>query len=293
MNTFQIDCFIQVAETLNFARAAERLNVTQPAVTHQIRSLEEELGVKLFRRTTRIVELTQEGILFLEDARNIAAISLRAKKRFENPESKEIQPFSIGCHSYTHLFLLSDVLRQMALETPTLHPRLRVVTFPHLYRLLEEEEVDAIVGFQESNTNKIPGTYREFIKSPIVCVCPKNHPLAAYTQLALSDLRKTPLILSVPGMAPSPVFQLQGRCMEGRPFSDFHFAESPESATVLVKAGLGISLLPDLLLPTDPHLARVPLKEEFSISFGVYYKSLQGRPLLKSFLAAMKNVLQE
>lgn len=181
----------------------------------------------------------------------------------------------------------------MALETPTLHPRLRVVTFPHLYRLLEEEEVDAIVGFQESNTNKIPGTYREFIKSPIVCVCPKNHPLAAYTQLALSDLRKTPLILSVPGMAPSPVFQLQGRCMEGRPFSDFHFAESPESATVLVKAGLGISLLPDLLLPTDPHLARVPLKEEFSISFGVYYKSLQGRPLLKSFLAAMKNVLQE
>ncbi len=293
MNTFQIDCFIQVAETLNFARAAERLNVTQPAVTHQIRSLEEELGVKLFRRTTRIVELTQEGILFLEDARNIAAISLRAKKRFENPESKEIQPFSIGCHSYTHLFLLSDVLRQMALETPTLHPRLRVVTFPYLYRLLEEEEVDAIVGFQESNTNKIPGTYREFIKSPIVCVCPKNHPLAAYTQLALSDLRKTPLILSVPGMAPSPVFQLQGRCMEGRPFSDFHFAESPESATVLVKAGLGISLLPDLLLPTDPHLARVPLKEEFSISFGVYYKSLQGRPLLKSFLAAMKNVLQE
>ena len=293
MNTFQIDCFIQVAETLNFARAAERLNVTQPAVTHQIRSLEEELGVKLFRRTTRIVELTQEGILFLEDARNIAAISLRAKKRFENPESKEIQPFSIGCHSYTHLFLLSDVLRQMALETPTLHPRLRVVTFPHLYRLLEEEEVDAIVGFQESNTNKIPGTYREFIKSPIVCVCPKNHPLAAYTQLALSDLRKTPLILSVPGMAPSPVFQLQGRCMEGRPFSDFHFAESPESATVLVKAGLGISLLPDLLLPTDPHLARVPLKEEFSISFGVYYKSLQGRPLLKSFLAALKNVLQE
>ena len=293
MNTFQIDCFIQVAETLNFARAAERLNVTQPAVTHQIRSLEEELGVKLFRRTTRIVELTQEGILFLEDARNIAAISLRAKKRFENPESKEIQPFSIGCHSYTHLFLLSDVLRQMALETPTLHPRLRVVTFPHLYRLLEEEEVDALVGFQESNTNKIPGTYREFIKSPIVCVCPKNHPLAAYTQLALSDLRKTPLILSVPGMAPSPVFQLQGRCMEGRPFSDFHFAESPESATVLVKAGLGISLLPDLLLPTDPHLARVPLKEEFSISFGVYYKSLQGRPLLKSFLAAMKNVLPE
>ena len=62
MNTFQLTCFMTVAETLNFARAAERLNITQPAVTHQIRSLEEELEVKLFKRTTRLVELTLPDI---------------------------------------------------------------------------------------------------------------------------------------------------------------------------------------------------------------------------------------
>ena len=59
MNTFQLSCFLQVAETLNFARAAEILHVTQPAVTQQIRSLEKELGVPLFHRTTRSVKLTQ------------------------------------------------------------------------------------------------------------------------------------------------------------------------------------------------------------------------------------------
>ena len=68
MNTFQLTCFMTVAETLNFARAAERLNITQPAVTHQIRSLEEELEVKLFKRTTRLVELTPSGYLFINDA---------------------------------------------------------------------------------------------------------------------------------------------------------------------------------------------------------------------------------
>lgn len=61
VNTFQLSCFLQVAETLNFARAAEILHVTQPAVTQQIRSLEKELGVPLFHRTTRSVKLTQAG----------------------------------------------------------------------------------------------------------------------------------------------------------------------------------------------------------------------------------------
>lgn len=69
MNTFQISCFLAVAEHLNFARAAEQLHVTQPAVTQQIHSLEKELGVSLFARTTRSVRLTQEGRLFLQDAR--------------------------------------------------------------------------------------------------------------------------------------------------------------------------------------------------------------------------------
>ena len=53
MNTFQLTCFLTVAETLSFVKAAKQLNVTQPAVTHQIHSLEEELNKQLFRRTTR------------------------------------------------------------------------------------------------------------------------------------------------------------------------------------------------------------------------------------------------
>ncbi len=70
MNTFQLTCFLTVAETLSFVKAAKQLNVTQPAVTHQIHSLEEELNTQLFRRTTRTVELTPEGLVFLNDAKN-------------------------------------------------------------------------------------------------------------------------------------------------------------------------------------------------------------------------------
>ena len=79
MNTAQIRCFLAVADTLNFARAAEQLHLTQPAVTHQIQTLEQELGVKLFARTTRTVRLTEEGGLFLADARGLDALAARAQ----------------------------------------------------------------------------------------------------------------------------------------------------------------------------------------------------------------------
>ena len=71
MNTAQLQCFLTVADTLNFARAAQQLHITQPAVTQQIHALEKELGVQLFHRTTHSVRLTDEGMVFLGDARQI------------------------------------------------------------------------------------------------------------------------------------------------------------------------------------------------------------------------------
>ena len=124
MNTFQLTCFLTVAETLSFVKAARQLNVTQPAVTHQIRSLEEELNAQLFKRTTRAVEITQEGLIFLNDAKNVLNIIALAKKRFEEPVRDERQFFSIGCHSHNELRLLPDVLRRMSESCPTLYPQI-------------------------------------------------------------------------------------------------------------------------------------------------------------------------
>ena len=86
MNIFQLSCFLAVANSLSFARAAEQMNISQPAITHQIKSLESELNVKLFHRSTRLVEITPEGQSFITDAKNIVAIAGQAKVRFSNPK---------------------------------------------------------------------------------------------------------------------------------------------------------------------------------------------------------------
>ncbi len=292
MNTFQLSCFLAVAESLNFARAAEKLNITQPAVTHQIHSLESELNVKLFRRTTRIVALTQEGRAFLPDARNILAISNRAIKRFEEPPEHEIQVFSIGCHNYMPLFLLPEILRKLQEICPYLHPRLLTVPFQQLYRLLDDEDVDVILGFSDTRTRRPHGTYRELKKIPISCVCSADSPLAQRTSVRLSDFKEERLILNAPEKSPEQVTRLQALLTAGHPTSDFYFCDSFEAAGILVEAGYGVSVLPDLFIPPKPGLIRIPLKDAEPLSFGLYYKNLQHNEPLKHFIRLMKNDIE-
>lgn len=289
MNTFQLLCFLTVAETLNFARAAEQLHVTQPAVTQQIHSLERSLNVKLFKRTTRSVKLTEEGRIFIHDAKQIVALSQRAMKRFENPDDEQLQFLSIGCHSYIHLRFLPPVLRKLTKRYPMLHPRLHVVPFAHLYRLLEEDDVDMIIGFKEPSTKKIKASYREIAKVPIICALPLDHPLAAKKELTIEELTKERLVLLDPAKAQEDIVRIQGELMSGHALADCYFCESEETVMILVQAGLGISILPKLFLPADMQLAWIPIRDVNDISFGIYYKSVQGNAPLKDFMAFMKD----
>ena len=101
MNTVQLECFIAVAEYLNFSKASRSLKITQPAVSHQIQTLEEELEVKLFNRTSKSVTLTHEGALFLTDAQLILKTALSAKERLGSHEN--FISLELGCHNYMEL----------------------------------------------------------------------------------------------------------------------------------------------------------------------------------------------
>ena len=86
MNTTQLECFMAVSNFLNFSRAAEQLRLTQPAVSHQINTLENELGTKLFHRTSKSVRLTQAGQLFTQYASEILRLSGLSRQRLREYE---------------------------------------------------------------------------------------------------------------------------------------------------------------------------------------------------------------
>ena len=284
MNTFQLSCFLAVAEYLNFAQAAQSLHVTHPAVSQQIQSLEKELNVKLFRRTTRTVRLTEEGKAFLRDAQQIVALSERAKKRFGSVREGSIETLAVGCYNFPCMFRLWEALERLRALRPELHPRLLTIPFQHIYRMLEEGDLDAVAGFREPSKLKINAQYREIAQVPLVCLCSCKHPLAGRDEVGLEELQNEKLALFAPARATVSIAQAQGRLMGERPPSEFYFCESAEAITVLVTAGYGVSVLPEYLAPDSPLMTKIPLRDAEPMSFGVYYKTLQGNPALKAFL---------
>lgn len=284
MNTFQLTCFLTVVDTLNFARAAEQLHVTQPAVTQQIHSLEKELNVKLFRRTTRSVRVTEEGFMFLDDARRIVETSRRAQQRFQELGRTNMRVLNIGSYSESQIMTLLPALRKLREIYPDLHPRLRVVPFQHLYRLLEDGEMDTVAGFREPAAKKIAASYEEVLQAPIICACAPDHPLASKVCVSLSDLREYRLILQNPSRAQSDAARMQAELMNGRPPSEFYFCETMEEAVILAAAGYGAAILPELFITPNLKIARIPIQGVEPVSFGLYYKSVKGNEPLRDLI---------
>lgn len=163
-----------VSNFLNFSRAAEQLRITQPAVSHQINTLEDELGVKLFYRTSKRVRLTQAGHLFSQYAREILSLSRMSKARLKEGQDSSVLRFGIGCRSFLELRLLGPVLGQLREEFPQLMPVLRLVPFDSLENLLEDGDVQVMFTFQETAPKR--AVYRELSRRAVVCVCGKDHP---------------------------------------------------------------------------------------------------------------------
>ncbi len=289
MNTFQLSCFLTVAETLNFARAAELLNVTQPAVTHQIRSLETELNVKLFVRTTHSVELTHAGHLLVEDARTIVTTSMRAQKRFETMHERDIRSFAIGCHVDGYLQCLPEILLKFAALYPDIHPQIYMKdSLPLLFRLLDEEKADAVLAIKDTSARH-PGIYKELVKSPVVCVCSAEHPLASKSIITKQDLQQERLILFDTTKSSFFTAGMQSEMIAGRDPEDLYFCESTITAIFLAKARYGVFLLPEVLVPNDEDLAAIPMEDAGTESFGIYYRTLQNNKPLKDFLSIVKD----
>jgi DNA-binding transcriptional LysR family regulator len=292
MNTFQLECFLAVAELLSFAKAAKKMNISQPAITHQIKALEEELDVKLFHRSTRVVELTLEGAAFLPDARSMASIAQRAKLRFQNPEERPIAFLSVGSGSYHHLACLAESLHQLSETARDLHPRMQVAHRDGLFHMLENGSLDVVFDLGTGSERGL--VFQPICESPMVCACRKGLPLAEEEAITVEGLREESVILCDPlGLSPQ-ASQLQLKLAEGRSPEKIHFSASVDASVVMARAGFGAAILPGVLLPEGEELAKIPILDAPRLTLGMFYQSHPGDELVRQFVKiARENLHQE
>ena len=288
MNTIQLECFVAVAEYLNYARAAESLHITQPAVTHQIKSLETELNTKLFKRTTRTVALTQSCFAFLNDAKNILRLMHTASFRIKESTENKPKFFNIGSHDNAELTFLPDILAAMAKEVPEFHPIFKFIPYQAMPNLLQDESIDVMFDFLDENASRYNSNYYDLIRASYAFVLPPDHPFATRNVLTIEDMLNDKLIHCNPSMNARMLTVWQNHAAGFfEPAKTFR-CETLSTAIMLVKAGLGFTILPDIPQLREASLHYVPFETQSTISFGIYYKSLNQNPLMKMFLAIAK-----
>lgn len=290
MNTFQLECFFCVASTLNFARAAEKLNVTQPAITHQIKSLENELHVLLFNRSVRNVTLTPEGEVLLPEVKDLLVKFTGIKNKFSKTDYGTLINFQIGCMSNTLYALLPDVLHELSLCEPNIHPTLKTFSASHLIKVMEENLVDVALGIKEKLPKGSNIEYTEILKTPLVCMCNESHPLSDCNHISLKDVDDYPLVFFRPTVCSTELISLQLKTGKNKCANSIYLCDDLSAATSLVSADLGVALLPLVYIPDAlKGIKTVTVDDYPEMSFGVYYKS-GGNALQKNFVRMLKRM---
>ena len=292
MNTTQLECFTAVASFLNFSRAAQQLRITQPAVSHQINALEDELGVKLFHRTSKSVQLTQAGHLFLQYAGEILKLTGLSKARIKESQAVLPQRFGIGCHNYTELSYLSAILETFRRELPQVIPILRMIPFASLDHLLEDEDIQVLLTLQEIAPGK--AAYQELARCPIVCVCAQDHLLAPASRLSLPQLATGGrIIVCPPPVYPPTLLAVQNQIIAGHSPDQILFCDNLDIASALIRSGYAFAIMADLPGDRLPGLRYIPLPEFGPLSYGAAYLSGRKTPTLRRFLSVAQAALPE
>jgi len=236
--------FVAVAEELHFRRAAERLHVAQPAVSEQIRKLEEELGVRLFDRDQRHVELTDAGAAMLDEARQVLRQAQSAQRAARGARDRAILRLRIGYVPDTIPASVPRALRGLAAGTPAVHATLQTGDALDLLTAVREERLDAAIVCLPA---PVRGLRTMVLGSePAVAALPAGDPRAVLEHV---DLRQTaPERIVVLPRASNPAFYdaVVTTCRQAG-FSPtlIDAGESHvEHALLAVASGAGMALLP-------------------------------------------------
>lgn len=237
--------FVAVAEEQHFGRAAERLHIAQPPLSQQIRRLEADLGVELFARTTRRVDLTAAGAAYLERAGAILRSVDDAAEEARRVAAGSVGHVSIGCVGSATYSLLPALARRLSDELPG-------IEFSFRGEMLVADQVDALrEGSIDLALLRPPVADGDLVVTALrserlVVAVPADHDLASRRQVRVADLAGVDLIVHSAGRR-SAMYDVVRRLFADAGLAPRIRHEVGETSTLvtLVAGGLGVAVVPE------------------------------------------------
>jgi DNA-binding transcriptional LysR family regulator len=281
MELHQVRYFLALASTLNFTRAAEQCNVTQPALTKGVQKLEQELGGQLIYRERQLTQLTDLGKEVLPMLERTLASAETVRRRALEFRRKEVAPLKIGLAPSISASLVLDPIAEIAKFVPGLHVELREGAAGKLIELLLDGEIHAaMVG----DVQDVPARIDDWslFEERYVAVLAPTHRLANRPSIAMDDLRET-VLLERAGC--DIAVKIQRSCFPEEPLQFGHCSGHDLHLQHMAAAGFGVILAPEHM-PRLPTLKTIPLEGD-PVLRKVRLLAVQGRrysPALDAFV---------
>jgi DNA-binding transcriptional LysR family regulator len=242
---WQLRYFIAVAERLHFGRAAEALHISQPPLSRAIRALEERLGVALFARSRRRVELTAEGARLLEEARRLIGQLERAVQELRGMAAGEQGRLRVGFVSLADYGVLPGLLKSYKSAHPRVALSLREMLSPEQATALASGELD--FGLLLPPVSGEAGLEHVVVqRERFVAALPSRHRLArAEGRIAMSELGGEPFVMVPREIAPRLYDIVRGLAARaGIALNVAQEAIQMQTVVSLVSSGLGVAIVP-------------------------------------------------
>jgi DNA-binding transcriptional LysR family regulator len=257
MDTRQLAAFCAVVERKSFSQAAERLGVTQPAVSLQIRALEKRLGLRLLDRSGRRVEPTEAGARLYRGAQRLLALEEQLVEEVGGGADGRLSGrLELGASSGPGGTVLPRLLGEFQTAHPDVHVRLSVSDTQSVVEQVARRELElGVVGAARRHRSVV---FEPFFRDEVVLVCPPGHPFAGRT-ISLDDLRGQPLVVMQEGAGVRQVIEDELRAAGAR-LRDFDVRLElglQESVRSAVEAGFGVTFISRSAVEADLEAGRL------------------------------------
>lgn len=293
----RLQVFHAVAKHLSFTKAAEALFMTQPAVTFQIKQLEEHFNTRLFERGHGRISLTPAGSVVLEYAERILALSAELDIRLKEMTGEVAGLLMVGASTTIAEFLLPRVLGEFKSKYPKVLPRLVVANSEMVENRVAEHTLD--IGFIEAPSHLASVASDVICDDELQVICAPAHPLARLKSVNPKQLLQYPFISRESGSGTREVTDryLQKAGVELDSLSVVMELGSPEALKGLVATGLGFGIVSRVTVANELALGRlvcVPLAPRLQRQLSVVYPKEKFRSqLVNSFAEYAKQRLIE
>lgn len=286
MELRQLQYFLTVAEELNFSRAAERLQLTQPPLSLQIQNLEKELGLPLFYRSNRHVELSDAGKYFADEVRKILDHIHRSVENTKRIHHGEIGNLTVGFVGSATYDILPLVLREFRSQYPDVQVHLVEMSTPKQIEGLRREEID--IGVLRPPVHDDALQTEIVSTAPCVLAVPKLHPLTDRSHVSLSDLTPYPFVMLSRKTWAGLYDEILDLCHPTIQQEALEF----QTVIGLVAAGLGIAVVPQSAMNLHTQdVVYLDMKDSLpNAAMGVSWRKNNRSPLVNEFVYMAKKL---